>query len=169
MNPRLTHLTMSSRPILCLGLVFLAIVATAQINGRKQSSTDPEEAAIRKAWQDYVVAWNKHDTKLIAAFLSEDVDRRTADGRVLSGRASTLAGIASSFGVNKDRTIASTQVDIRFLTPDVAILDARDEMGSTSNTESPVQANHTSIFVRRNGKWLTAAIRAWPRTPSAAQ
>ena len=83
---------------------------------------------MRKAWQDYVVAWNKHDTKLRTEFLAEDVDRRTNDGRVSSGRTATLAGIEREFGVNKDATVVSIQVDVRFLTHDVAILDARDEI-----------------------------------------
>ena len=29
--------------------------------------------------------------------------------------------------------------------------------------------NHTSIFVRQNGRWLTAAIRGWPLTRTTAQ
>jgi uncharacterized protein (TIGR02246 family) len=147
--------------------VLLVTVAPVQINGRKGPSKNSDEAAIRKAWQDYLVAWNKHDTKLLTAFLAEDVDRRTNDGRVSSGRTATLAGIERQFGVNKDATAVSIQVDVRLLTHDVAILDARDEVRGShlSSTPNTVQTNHTSIFVRQNGRWLTAAIRGWPITP----
>jgi uncharacterized protein (TIGR02246 family) len=169
MAPGLTKRTMCMRSLLCLTVVFLVMVAPAQINGGKKSSKESDEAAIRKAWQDYVVAWNKHDTKLLAEFLAEDVDRRTADGRVLSGRPATLAGVERSFGVDKDATLVSVQVDIRFLTHDVAVLDARDELRSTPNTGAPVQTNHTSIFMRQNGRWVTAAIRAWRLTLPSAQ
>ena len=78
--------------------MFLVTVAPVQTNGRKRPSTDSDEAAIRKAWQDYLVAWNKHDPKLLTEFLAGDVDRRTNDGRVSSGRTATLAGIERQFG-----------------------------------------------------------------------
>jgi uncharacterized protein (TIGR02246 family) len=150
--------------------VFLVTVAPVQINGRKRPSTDSDEAAIRKAWQDYVVAWNKHDMKLLTEFLAGDVDRRSNDGRVSSGRTATLAGIEREFEVNKDANVVSIQVDVRLLRHDVAILDARDEVrGSDFSTPNTVRTNHTSIFVRQNGRWLTAAIRAWPLTPTTAQ
>lgn len=169
MTPRMNHLPMSKRLLFGVGLASLIMVAPAQINRQKQSSTDSDQAAIRTAWQEYVVAWNKHDTKLLTTFLTEDVDRRTTDGRLLSGRAAALAGIERSFGINKDQILVSTHVDVRFVTQDVAILDARDELRSTSNTDPPVPTNHTSIFVRQNGKWLTTAIRDWRLTPPGAQ
>ena len=142
------------------------LVAGALMNGQRPSSRNADEAAIRKAWQDYVAAWNKHDSKLLVTFLAEEVDRRTADGQILNGRAETLAGIERAWGPNKDSTEKSIQVDVRFLTADVAILDARDE-GQIAGV--PFRSNHTSIFVRENGRWLTAAIRASRLTPPAAR
>jgi len=149
-----------------VALAVCFIVAAALMNGQRPSSRNADEAAIRKAWQDYVAAWNKHDSKLLATFLAEEVDRRTADGQILNGRAETLAGIERAWGPNKDSTEKSIQVDVRFLTADIAILDARDEMRIAG---VPVRTNHTSIFVRENGRWLTAAIRAWRLTPPAAR
>ena len=149
-----------------VALAVCFIVAAALMNGQRPSSRKADEAAIRKAWQDYVAAWNKHDSKLLVTFLAEEVDRRTADGQILNGRAETLAGIERAWGPNKDSTEKSIQVDVRFLTADVAILDARDE-GRIAGV--PVRSNHTSIFVRENGRWLTAAIRASRLTPPAAR
>jgi uncharacterized protein (TIGR02246 family) len=139
------------------------------MNGQK-TRIDPDEAAIRRSWQDYVAAWNKHDTKLLAAFFTDDVDRRTNDGEISNGRSATLAAFEKSFGIfAKDGTfqVVSLQVDIRFLSHDVAILDARDEL--RINTGVSFATNHTSIFVRKNGRWLTTAIRVWPLTTSTAQ
>src|SRR5437660_12475899 len=117
-------LTMRKTLLFCLAVPFLVIVALVQTQGQEQSSTKSDDTNIRRTWQDYVAAWNKHDTKLLAAFLTEDVDRRTGDGRVSNGRTEALAGIEESFGVNRDTTLVSLQVDVRFLTHDVAILDA---------------------------------------------
>lgn len=165
----LTQQAMFRRWLSGLGVVCLVIAAAVQINGQKQSSAESDEAAIRKAWQDYVAAWNKHDTRLLTGFFTEDVDRRTDDGRVSDGRAATLADIERFFGTNKDLTGVSLQVDIRFLTRDVAVMDARDDLRSTSIPGEPVQTNHTSIFVRKNGRWLTAAIRGWRIPPPTSR
>ena len=155
---------MRKTSLFALAVCFM--VAGALMNGQRPSSRNSDEAAIRKAWQDYLTAWNKHDSKLLATFLAEDVDRRTANGQILNGRTETLAGIEREWGPNKDSTAKSIQVDVRFLTADVAILDARDEMRIAG---VPVRTNHTSIFVRENGRWLTAAIRACQLTTPAAQ
>lgn len=122
-----------------------------------------DEAAIRKTWQDYVAAWNKHDANALAAFMTEDADRRIPDGRISNGRAAVLDAIGNEFrSVYRNATLSSDQVDVRFLTPDVAILDARDELrGVNGAGESVQRTNHTSIFLKRDGKWLTVAIRAW--------
>lgn len=157
---------MRKTTLFCLAVVFLITVPLIKMNGQTHSSRESDEAAIRKSWQDYVAAWNKHDTKLLTAFFAEDVDRRTANGDVSNSRSATLAGIEKSFGPKKEAALASIQVDVRFLAPDVAMLDARDEERIDGVS---VRTNHTSIFVRQNGKWLTAAIRAWRLTPSTAQ
>ena len=127
------------------------------------SSEVMDEATIRKAWQDYVKAWNKHEAKALAAFYTEDVDRRTNNGKVSKGRAAVAQAIADELRASKNATLSTVQLDIRVITPDVAILDASDELRGLEGAEaSVVRTNHTSVFVRKNGKWLTTAIRAWP-------
>ena len=159
--------------LVCLAIVFLGTIAVVQLNSQKRAPTNTDDAAIRKDWQDYVAAWNKHDTKLLASYFTDDVDRRTNDGQISNGRSATLAAIEKSFGiVTKDGTfvpfqLVSLQVDIRFLSRDVAILDASDEL--RINTGMSFPTNHTSIFVRKNGRWLTTAIRAWPLTTPTAK
>lgn len=137
----------------------LAVTSAAQA----ASSGGMDETAIRKTWQDYLAAWNKHDANALAAFMTEDADRRIPDGRISNGRAAVLDAIGNEFrSVYRNATLSSDQVDVRFLTPDVAILDARDELrGVNGAGESVQRTNHTSIFLKRDGKWLTVAIRAW--------
>ena len=143
------------------GAVFACLLIRVS-HAQAPSQRAPDEVAIRKTWQDYVAVWNRHDTKALATFFTEDVDRRGANGRVSNGRAAVLQAIEDSFGVNKDTTVSSGQVDVRFLSRDVAILDARDDVRSIQSAGVSTQrTNHTSIFVRQNGRWLTAAIRVW--------
>jgi ketosteroid isomerase-like protein len=100
-----------------LAVLLLVTVALLQMNGQKQTRTDSDEVTIRRAWQDYVAAWNKHDRKLLAPFLTDDVDRRTNDGRIYNGRDASLAAIEKSFGIDdKDGTFIPSNLFLSRLT-----------------------------------------------------
>src|SRR5215831_11386998 len=141
----------------------LQTVASTQTKGGFAA----DEQAVRQSWADYVAAWNKHDAVALGNFYTEDVDRRTENGTVSNGRAAVVQAIGTQFrGANEKAVLSTVQLDVRFLNSDVAILDARDELRGVEGTgASPIKTNHTSVFVRRNGQWVTAAIRAW-RLPS---
>jgi len=145
-------------------LVIVGVTVLSAVT-RTQTKAAPtaDEQAIRKSWADYVTTWNKHDAEALAAFFTEDVDRRTTDGTASNGRAAVVDVIAHGFDVaNRNAVLSTVQLDVRFLNRDVAILDARDEIrGVQGAGASVVKTNHTSVFVKQNGRWLTAAIRAW--------
>jgi 3-methyladenine DNA glycosylase Tag len=59
--------------------------------------------AIRKMLADYQVAYSSHDAAKTAAFFAAEGDRRTADGRVVRGRAQLAGAVGrpmSYSGVN---------------------------------------------------------------------
>jgi uncharacterized protein (TIGR02246 family) len=145
--------------LVLVGVTLLTAVAGMQT----KVGTAADEAAIRKAWADYVTTWNKHDAMALASFYTDDVDRRTQNGKVSNGRAAVVGAIDDEFrGTNKETVLSTVQLDVRFVNRDVAILDARDELRGTEGAEaSVVKTNHTSVFVRRDSKWLTVAIRAF--------
>jgi uncharacterized protein (TIGR02246 family) len=144
--------------LVIVGVTLFAAVASMQT----KAGTAADDQAIRQAWADYVTMWNKHDAAALASFYTDDVDRRTENGTVSNGRDAVMAAVGNTFrGTNKNAVLSMVQLDIRFLNRDVAVLDARDEMRGIEGATSVIKTNHTSVFVRRNGKWLTAAIRAW--------
>ncbi|MGD1092472.1 MAG: SgcJ/EcaC family oxidoreductase [Bryobacteraceae bacterium] len=157
--------------ILIVGLLCTVAASLAQ----SPSSRSRDEAAIRQVWADYVTTWNKHDAAALALFFTADADRIDNTGRSSKGRAAVTQAVAKAMTNPscKDVTVSSETVDIRLLTGGVAILDARDDLKCTGNAGSSIRkTNHTSIFVKRDGKWVTTAVRAWtlssPST-SAAQ
>jgi len=158
-NPLSVEVTMRTL-IIVASLLTVAAASVAQT----PSSRSRDEAAIRQVWKDYVTTWNKHDTTALALFFTADADRIAFTGQTAKGQAAVIQAIAETMHSPscKDVTFSSETVDIRLLTNDVAVLDARDDVKCTKDAGSSIQkTNHTSLFVKRNGKWLTAAIRAW--------
>lgn len=145
-------------------LVIVLVLALLVASTPAQTPSGREDAAIRQVWKDYVTAWNKHDTTALAPFFTADADRIALTGQTAKGQAAVIKAIAETMHSPscKDVTFSSETVDIRFLTNDVAILDAHDDVKCARDAGMSIQkTNHTSIFVKRDGKWLTAAIRAW--------
>ncbi len=140
------------------GAVFGCLLIGGSVHAQDLFQRTSDEAAVRKMWQDYVAVWNTHDAKALATFLTEDADR-LANGSVAKGRAAVQQAFADT---DKNATLSSVQVSVRFLTRDVAILDARDEVRRIEKAGVSIsRTNHTSILLRQNGRWVTAAIRAW--------
>ena len=112
-----------------------------------------------------MTTWNKHDAAaLVALFFTADADRISGADHPSKGRAAVKQAIAETMNNPscKEVTVSSETVDIRLLTSNVAILDARDDVKCTKDVGSSIRkTNHTSIFVKRDGKWVTAAVRAW--------
>ena len=106
------------------GAVFGCLLIGGSVHAQDLFQRTSDEAAVRKMWQDYVAVWNTHDAKALATFLTEDADR-LANGSVAKGRAAVQQAFADT---DKNATLSSVQVSVRFLTRDVAILDARDEV-----------------------------------------
>jgi uncharacterized protein (TIGR02246 family) len=159
-NPLSVEVAMRTLIIIVASLLTVAAASVAQT----PSSGPRDEAAIRQVWKDYVTTWNKHDTTALALFFTADADRIVVNGQSSKGRAAVEQAIAETMHDPscKDVTVSSEKVDIRLLTNDVAILDARDDVKCTKDAGSSIRkTNHTSIFVKRDGKWLTAAVRTW--------
>jgi uncharacterized protein (TIGR02246 family) len=115
-----------------------------------------EEKAIRAMWERFEEFYNKGDAVGVASLYAADADRitsrATAKGRSeiqqqyeaeLARRSATAAPI--------DDTIA-----IRFLRPDVAILDGE---GKEDTPDGQLRVLYTVIFTKESGRWWIAAGR----------
>ena len=127
----------------------------------RQSAAPPpaekEEAAIRQLVQDYVAAREKVDPAATASLFTPDADQLVSSGEWRVGREAVVAGtVASSRQNSGGRTITITR--IRFLSPDIALVDGRYTLTPRDGAAS--RQMWTSLLLQKaEARWRIAAIR----------
>lgn len=146
-----------------LTVVFLlSLVATTAVSA--QSATSEDE--IRGIVSGQVAAWNAGDGNAYAQYLALDASFTNIFGMVMYGRqafATRHTEILATFykGTTKHHAIRR----IRFITPDVALVDIDNEVrgvktmpgGGIVPTDGVVKTQLMEVFVRRDGRWLIEA------------
>ena len=145
--------------------VFLMLCAAASTTGGlAQDATD--EAAIRDIVADQVIAWNAGDGNAYARHVAPDASFTNLFGMVMYGRqafAQRHSEILATFykGTTKHHVISR----IRFVTPDVAIVDIDNEVrgvtampgGIVVPSDGVVRTQLMEVFVRRDARWWVEA------------
>jgi uncharacterized protein (TIGR02246 family) len=124
------------------------------------------EAPIRAIVAEQVTAWNSADGQAYARHLAPDVSFTNLFGMVMYGApafAKRHAEILATFykGTTKHHDIRR----IRFVTPDVAIVDIDNEVrgvktmpgGIVVPSDGIVKTQLMEVFVRREGRWWIEA------------
>lgn len=149
-----------------LFLVFCALVAAC---GRVTASAEDrttDKAAIQKAIQSYVAAFNARDAKALAAHWSpEGVYISRLSGDQVTGRASLEKEFAALFQEAKDARLDVTVLSIDFISPNVAL--ERGKATVVRPESEPASTSYSAVHVKREGKWLIdrvseEAIRVTP-------
>lgn len=140
-------------------IAITAVVLLGLVNAHAQVGTPADEAAIRTILDARNAAYNRHDAKAMTSVYAADVDLFTGTGRYLRGRAELERYYAELFnGADKTAVVTISMVNLRFLTPDVALLDID---GTVTGRDDGTARNHaTWTYAKRNGKWEVVAIRA---------
>ena len=140
-----------------------------------------DEAAIRTLEARQPEAWNKHDAKAYASLLTENGDCVNVVGWWWKGRAEIERQLTDAYVyVFKESVLTIKNVDIRFLTPDVAVAHVGWTMtGARTPTGLPVpqQGIQTHVLQKQNGQWMLAAFQntnslpemPFPKGPVAPQ
>ena len=141
-------------------LVFSFVAVTAPAFAADQSA---DEAAIRALEARQPEAWNKHDAKAYASLFTENGDIVNVVGWWWKGRAEIEKKLTDAYVyVFKESTLTITNVDIRFLTADVAIAHVQWTMTGArtpSGIPTPQQGIQTHVLQKQNGQWLIAAFQ----------
>jgi len=118
-----------------------------------------DEAAIREVVKQAIAAFNKHDAKGMAAFDVENIE--SWDGK-RKGRKQISEFLASMKGQYKQLD----EIGIIFVTPDAAIFKEHGENTGGIDADGkplpPQKALEAWVLVKKNGKWLAAAIFTRP-------
>jgi len=165
-----------NRPFRSLALTTAMIMATSSIPAAAQSQ---DEAAVRSVALRQADSWNRHDAGAYAALFTEDCDVVNVVGWWWKGRAEVERKLTAAFSfVFRDSRLTITDVQVRFLAPQIALAHARWSMvgaKTPAGIPEPREGIQTLVLTRQAGQWLIAGFqnthsvpeRPFPMGPNA--
>jgi len=136
-----------------LSLIGMVVIAPVPIALGQERPAD--ERAIRETVEAIPTALNARDWEAAAAPFAEDGDVLVPGSPLASGRAAIAAFWEQGWSDVPDRRIAVTIQAIRFLGPDVAIVELTAEF----SVGEPTRDRATYVIVRTGDAWQVAALR----------
>ena len=149
-------------------ILFMMIVAFSSglTAAEKAGQQTADEAAIRKAVQSYVAAFQLGDAKALARHWSNEGVYVSPSGQRFQGRAAIEKEFAAYFAESSGEQIEVSNPTIRFLTPSVAIEEGTARV--TQAGEPPVESSYLAVHVKQGGAWRLDSVRETviPTAPS---
>jgi uncharacterized protein (TIGR02246 family) len=122
-----------------------------------------DEAAIRQLEIRQQDAWNRHDAKAYANLFTENGDCVNVVGWWWKGRAEIEKKLTAAYAyVFAQSVLTIGNVDIRFLTPDLAVAHVRWTMTGARTPHTlpkPEEGIETQILQKSSGNWLIAVFQ----------
>jgi len=139
-------------PNICYLCIYLTIICTLPANTLAAQSLKSEDStAIRDLLARFYEGWNTHDAEKMISVYADDIDHINAFGRWNKGKQAIkedLIQFHAGPGKNSQKTY--TIEKIRFLKPDVAIVQVRS-ISSVGNIG-------TYVLSKDSGKWLVVSF-----------
>jgi uncharacterized protein (TIGR02246 family) len=127
-----------------------------------------DQAAIKQLWANFEAGFNRGDWKTCASAFTVDGDRMDSFGQFFHGRAAIERSYVDLFsGAYKGGVTSSKVTNMRFVTPDVAIVDLDSEVRLPGQPVRTLQA--TTVYVKRGGAWFITAHRPRVRAQTLPQ
>ncbi len=144
------------------GLLILALV-TVLTGAALSSDHSEDEVEIRNLQTRQAEAWNRHDARAYAKLFTEDGDVVNVLGWWWKGRVEIEKKLTEAYVfVFRESTLTINEVDVRFLTPQIAVAHVRWSMAGARTPEGlpePRQGIQMQILQKQEGKWLIAAFQ----------
>jgi uncharacterized protein (TIGR02246 family) len=154
---------------LTAGAILVAAVAAPRSHG---AARDRDESEIRAVQTRQAEAWNRHDAKAYADLFEEDGEAVNVVGWWWKGRPEIESKLVAAFAhVFHESTLTITEVEVRFLTPEIAVAHVRWTMTGARTPPQipePRAGIQTQVLRKREGRWLIAAFQntnAVPEVP----
>jgi uncharacterized protein (TIGR02246 family) len=125
-------------------------------------SLSDDAAAVRALYEQLMNAWNQGSGEAFAAGFGEDGDLIAFDGTHFKGRSEIVPFHQGLFDTHlKGTRLVGTVTDVRFLSPDVALMHA---VGGTimrgKSTPAPERDSaQTLVAIRKRDEWRLAAFQ----------
>jgi len=143
----------------CLGFAFLASTLVIGATGTASASSARDEGAVRGLGDAFANAFVQKNAELRASLFAEDGTFVTPQGDFLQGR----VAMVKEFGpeaevVNGNTQAAFSDYRVRFIKPDVAVVDAlltvRNVNGPDATIVPVIPVKFFYVAVRHGDKWL---------------
>ena len=123
-----------------------------------------DDAAIRQVQVLQAAAWNRHDARAYANLFAEDGDAVNIVGFWWRGRQEIERKVGEGFEfVFAQSTLTITDVDVRFLSPDMAVAHVRWTMVGAKpppNMLEPREGIQLQILTKQTNGWLIASFQS---------
>jgi uncharacterized protein (TIGR02246 family) len=150
-----------------LGLAFLAYTLVIGASGSASAGQARDEAAVRALGDTFAKAFVQKNAELRASIFTEDGTFVTPRGDFLQGRVAMVKdfGPEAEQAVNGNTQAAFSNYRVRFIKPDVAVVDALltvHNVNGPDGTIIPViPINFFYVAVRHADRWLIEDGRAY--------
>jgi len=125
-----------------------------------QATPANDESAVRAAVDSYTSAFNEGNLDGVLAHVAADADFIDGDGKQYKGKPDLTDVFKRSLADLKGSKLKSTITSIRFLRPEVAVVDGKAEVTAPDGTTE--SGRYTSTWTRSDGKWLLSCVRNLP-------
>ena len=136
-------------------LLIAAILAWgfAPAVGAEGEDQAADEAAIRKAVETYVTAFNQGDAAALAALWSPTaVYTNPRSGEQVVGREAIQAQFAAIFAEAKGAKLEAKTDSIQFISPSVGVEHGTAKVVTPDQT--PEETEYTAVYIKRDDQWL---------------
>jgi uncharacterized protein (TIGR02246 family) len=138
------------RVMLIIAVIAWGLASATRAEDDRQAA---DEAAIRKAVESYVAAFNKGDAKAVAEMWSpEAVYTNPESDEQVVGREAIEKQFAAIFAAGQGAKLEAQTNAIQFVSPTVAV-----EQGTAKvirPDQQPEESEYTAVYVKRDGQWL---------------
>ena len=150
----------------CIGLAFLAGTLVIAATGTASADPAPDESAVRALGDSFAKAFLEKNAELRASLFAENGTFVTPVGDFLQGRVAMVKdfGPEAQQAVNGNTQAAFSNYRVRFIKPDVAVVDAvltvHNVNGPDGSVIPTIPINFFFVAARHGDHWLIEDGRA---------
>jgi uncharacterized protein (TIGR02246 family) len=145
--------------LILLGLLATILLAIPAFSGQGPAPASGEQA-VRKAVAAYVKALNKGKLDGVMACLAPDADFIDEDGKTTRGHDALAAYFKTRLADLKGFRVAGKVYAVKFLRPEVALVDGELEFTSADGTRD--SNRYAVVWVKSGDKWIISSARDLP-------
>jgi uncharacterized protein (TIGR02246 family) len=150
--------------------IFAVVVCALVGSGAALGEEAAREKEVRAVEDAFVAAWNKDDTRAMAAAWAPDGDLINPFGRWAKGRADVEKLFADEHAtVMKGSTYAVSNYQVRFASPAIASADWDGEITGMHNSDgssiAPFKHHVNILYTKKAGHWWVVTARAMAFLP----